>query len=547
MGEWFEKKTLGMLPAEAAARWGEREALSFEDQRWTYAEFAEEVDRAAKGLIALGVEPGEKIALWMNNKPEWLFLMYAIPKAGGVLVPLNTRYRTDDITYVVAQSNAGTLISDDRSGPVDYREMVGQVLPDMTDDDPANHQLDDFPDLRRVVFAGSDKLPGTLSWEEVLHMGEAVSDADLAARAAAVDPDGLMLIGYTSGTTGDPKGVMHNHINIRNVMERAAMLGITFNDTHISYLPLFHLYGLSEVALTCMVTGARQVLMDVFNADRALDMIEREKVTMTHGFEAHWSDLLIAQAAKPRDVSSLRLGTLPAGTEATIPTAEKTQDVFCPTISGFGMTEIWAYVSMSFPTDTREQRVHASGFPMTGVTFQIGDPETHAPLPPNTPGEMMVKGYTVMMGYYEKPDATAKTFSADGWLLTGDVGMLRDDGRLVFLGRYKDMLKVGGENVSPAEVEAKLAELPGVREVAVVAYPDPRMHEVGVAFVIRTTEGSNLTEQAVLDHVKGRIASFKIPRHVLFVDTFPMTSSGKIQKAKLRDLALDILGEPKVA
>jgi fatty-acyl-CoA synthase len=268
---------------------------------------------------------------------------------------------------------------------------------------------------------------------------------------------------------------------------------------------------------------------------------------MAHGFEAHWRDLLTAQAEKQRDVSSLRLGTLPAGTEATIPTAEEAQDVFCPTISGFGMTEIWAYVAMSFATDTREQRVHASGFPVNGIRFQIGDEETHAPLPPNTPGELMVKGYTVMMGYYEKPEATAKTFSDDGWLLTGDVGMLRDDGRMVFLGRYKDMLKVGGENVSPAEVEAKLAELPGVREVAVVAYPDPRMDEVGVAFIIRTTEGSNLTEQAVLDHVKGRIASFKIPRHVLFVDEFPMTSSGKIQKAKLRDLALEVLGRPEVA
>jgi len=374
-----------------------------------------------------------------------------------------------------------------------------------------------------------------------------VSDADLAARAAAVDPDDLALIGYTSGTTGDPKGVMHNHINIRNVTDRSAIMGMTFNDTHISYLPLFHLYGLSEVALMCIVTGARQVLMDVFDAGRALDLIEQEKVTLAHGFEAHWNDLLIAQEANPRDVSSLRLGTLPAGTEATIPTAEKAQDVFCPTISGFGMTEVWAYVSMSFPTETREQRVNASGFPNNGVRFQIGDPETYQPLPPNTEGELMVKGYTVMMGYYKKPEATANTFSDDGWLLTGDVGMLREDGRLVFMGRYKDMLKVGGENVSPAEVEAKLMELPGVREVAVVAYPDPRMHEVGVAFIVRTSEGSNLTEQAVLDHVKGRIASFKIPRHVLFVDEFPMTSSGKIQKAKLRDLALEILGRPEVA
>jgi fatty-acyl-CoA synthase len=201
---------------------------------------------------------------------------------------------------------------------------------------------------------------------------------------------------------------------------------------------------------------------------------------------------------------------------------------------------------MSFATDTREQRVNASGFPINGVEFAIGDPDTSEILPPNTEGELMFKGYTLMMGYYEKPEATANSFTDDGWFLTGDMGMLREDGQLVFMGRYKDMLKVGGENVAPAEIEARLFELPGVKDVAVVAYPDPRLDEVGIAFIIRT-DGTNLTEEEVLAHVKGRIASFKIPRHVIFVDEFPMTSSGKIQKVKLRALALEILGTPKVA
>ncbi len=546
MGEWYKKQTFGLLPAEAARRWGDREALYFKDRRWTFAEFADEVDRVAKGLIALGVQPGEKVSLWMNNKPAWLFLMYAIPKVGGVLVPLNTRYRTDDISYVVAQSNSGTLIADDRSGPVDYLSMIAEVMPDLDAGAGSEQELKNFPDLRRVVFAGTSKLSGSFSLDEVIDRGASVSDDALAARANAVNPDELLLIGYTSGTTGDPKGVMHNHINIRNVSDRTAILGITFNDVHIGYLPLFHAYGLSEVAMSSILTGARQVLMETFDAALALDLIESEKVTLVHGFEAHWNDLLRHQETQPRDVSSLRLGTLPAGTESTIPTAEKAQDVFCPTISGFGMTEIWAYVSMSFPTDTREQRVNASGFPNNGVEFAVGDPDTHEILPPNTPGELMFRGYTTMMGYYEKPEATANTFTEDGWLLTGDLGMLRDDGQLVFSGRYKDMLKVGGENVAPAEIEARLFELPGVMDVAVVAYPDPRLDEVGIAFIIRT-DGTNLTEEEVLAHVKGRIASFKIPRHVIFVDEFPMTSSGKIQKIKLRALALEILGTPKVA
>lgn len=542
MSEWFEKRTLGSLPARAAARWGEREALVFGDERWTWNAFSDEVDRAAKALIALGVAPGEKVALWMNNKPEWLFLMYAVSKVGGVLVPLNTRYRTDDISYVVTQSNTGTLISDDRSGPVDYLGMLRDVLPATADGDPCAHRLDGFPDLRRIVFSGEDKLPGTLTWEEALARAADVDDETLAGRAAAVDPDGLMMIGYTSGTTGNPKGVMHSHVNIRNCMERAAIVGLTFTDTEINYLPMFHLYGLCEVAMLCIVSGARQILMDTFDADAALDLIERERVTVAHGFDTHWKDLLEAHERRPRDVSSLRLGTLPSGTEATIPIAERVQDVFCPTVSGFGMTEIWAFVSVSFPTETREQRVYASGVPMNDVEYRIGDPETGAPLPPGEPGQLMVKGYTVMKGYYEKPKETAESFTDDGWFLTGDMATLREDGRFVFLGRYKDMLKVGGENVAPAEIEAKLMELDGLLSVAVVGYPDPRLHEVAVAFVIR--EGEGLSEEAVLEHLRGRVASFKIPRHVVFVDAFPMTPSGKVQKVKLRARALEVLGEP---
>jgi len=546
MSEWFEKRTFGQLPADAAHRWGEREALVFKDQRWTWNEFSAEVDRAAKALMAIGVQPGEKVALWMNNKPEWLFAMYAVWKAGCVLVPLNTRYRNDDIDYVVRQSNTATIISDDHSGPVNYLEMLRDVLPDTASGNANAHSLDGFPDLRRVVFVGDNKLPGTLTWTEALNQADTISDVALAERAASVDPDGLALIGYTSGTTGNPKGVMHSHINIRNCMERAAIMGLTFTDTEINYLPMFHLYGLGEVALLCIVAGAKQILMDVFDPDEALRLIETEQVTIAHGFDTHWKDLLEAQAQAPRDISSLRLGTLPSGTDATIPIAEQVQDVFCPTISGFGMTEIWAFVSVSSPTETREQRVYASGCPMNGVEYQIGDPETATPVPVGEPGQLMVKGYTVMKGYYEKPEATADSFTPEGWFMTGDMAKQREDGRYVFLGRYKDMLKVGGENVSPAEIEARLMGLDGLAAVAVVGYPDPRLHEVAIAYIIRT-RGSELSEDDVLSNLRGHVASFKIPRHVLFVDEFPMTPSGKVQKVKLRARAIEDLGDPNQA
>jgi len=541
MTDWFTKRTLGSLPDDAATRWGDSEALVFKGRRWTHHEFAAEVDKAAKALIAIGVVPGEKVSLWMNNKPEWLFLMYAVTKVGAVLVPLNTRYRREDIRYVLTQSTTGTLIADDRSGPVNYLAMINDVLPATTSGLSTELELEGFPDLRRIVFVGSEKLPGTLSYETILHMGTRVTDLELANRTKAVDPDAVALICYTSGTTGDPKGVMHSHINIRNCIERAQLMGITFNDIEINYLPLFHLYGLCEVAMLSIVSGAKQILMDVFNAQEALELIEQERVTLAHGFDTHWSDLLTEQAIRLRDVSSLRLGTLPAGTEATTPTAEAVQDVFCPTVSGFGMTEIWAFISVSSPSDSRERRIYASGYPMADIEFRIRDPETGTLLPRGKSGELIVKGYTVMQGYYNKPQETEDSFTGDGWFLTGDRAQIRPDGHLVFIGRYKDMLKVGGENVAPAEVEARLLDIPGVNAVAVVAYPDPRLHEVGVAFIVPSADAV-LSEEGVLDHLRGKIASFKIPRHVLFVEDFPMTSSGKVQKVKLRSQALDMIG-----
>jgi fatty-acyl-CoA synthase len=541
MVEWYPKRRLGDLPAEAAARWPEREHLAFEGRRWTFREFAAEVDRAAKGLIAIGVEPGEKCAIWMTNRPEWLFLMYAIPRAGGVLVPLNTRYRTEDFAYTIAQSNSASLFAIDRSGPVDYLAMLREAMPDVAAGRPNDLALARFSDLKRVVFVGQEKLPNTLSWDEMIAAGARVSDAELRRRAEAVDPDDLAMIIYTSGTTGHPKGVMHSHIPIRNVEERGAILGRSFTDVEVNYLPLFHAYGLTEVALMSLLFGSRQVLTPTFDAEEILDLVEAEGVSMLHGFEAHWTDLLNAQARRARRLDSLRLGTFASGVENTVPVCYRANEVFCPTVSGFGMSETCAFVAVSPPTATPEQRCAGSGYPMPGYAFRVVDPETEREQPPGVPGELRAKGYAVTRGYYNKPEATAELFDAEGWLRTGDMAHIRPDGHLVFMGRHKDMLKVGGENVSPAEIELYLMQIPEIAEVSVVGYPDARLSEVAVAF-IRLKPGAELTETRVIAFCKGKIAGFKVPRHVLFVEEFPMTPSGKVQKVKLRAQALDMLG-----
>jgi len=543
MGEWFEKLKFGDLPALARERYGDREALCYSDQRWTYAEFDVEVDRVARGLIALGVEPGEHVALWMVNRPEWLFLMYAIAKVGAVLVPLNTRYRTADVAFTVKQSDSATWISMARSGPVDYLAMIRENLPDIAGQAPHELSCDSFPKLRRVVLFGAEPDPGMLAWTDLLAAGETVSQSELEARAAAVNADDVVLICYTSGTTGHPKGVMHSHVIIRNVIDRMNRLGVTFEDAIINNLPMFHLYAYSECAMLTILSGARQILMESFDAAETLRLVEAERATIMHGFDTHYKDLLDCQARDKRDLSSLRFGTFPAGMLNSTPIARRSQAELTTTVSGWGMSETWTFAACSFISGTPEQRCDASGFPMPGLEYRVIDPETRRQLAPDEQGELLVRGYSIMKGYYNNPEETAAALDADCWLHTGDTALIRPDGHLRFIGRFKDLLKVGGENVSPAEVEAFLLSMPDVDQVAVVGYPDTRLAEVPVAFIV-PVDGTKPDQGAVAAHCNGNIASYKVPRHVLCVAELPMTPTGKVQKHKLRARALEDLGAP---
>jgi fatty-acyl-CoA synthase len=530
-----EASTLGALVAWAARRWGAREALCFRGRRSTFADVAAGVDRVARGLIALGVRPGDRVALWMPNRPEWIEAAFAVLELGAVLVPVNTRLRTDDVAYILAQSASSTLIVAERSGPVDYLGMVRELVPV----DGASR----LPALERTVVLGEAPRPATTSWTALLERGAMVEAATLAARGAAVDPADLALLMYTSGTTGFPKGVMHGHQMIRNVTDRAFRLAITEQDVIMMYLPLFHLFGFSEGMLTSMVTGARQVLTEAFDPDESLALIARERATVLHGFDTHYKELLEAHARQPRDVSSVRTGILAAGMASSIAVARRARALFGPLVSGYGMSEFGVGVAIGSLDSTEEQSCEASGYPAPGYEIRVVDPETGHDQPAGTPGEILVRGYTLMRGYYDKPEATTAAIDADGWMHTGDMGLLRPDGHLRFVGRYKDMLKIGGENVDPMEVEAYLVGHPAISLAAVVSYPDARLSEVGVAFV-RCEPGASVTAADVIAYCRGRIASFKIPRHVLFVDDFPMTSSGKIQKVALREEALRRLPPP---
>ena len=534
MGDWFPKYTLGSVPERAARRWGTREALAFQGRRWSFDEISAGVDRLARGLIGLGVTAGENIALWMVNRPEFIEAMFAVMKVGAVLVPVNTRFRTDDVAYVLGQSDATTLIIAERSGPIDYLGMVRDLVPSLTGGAAREAR---FPHLRRVISVGETPRAVTLSWRAAQATGDRIDAAALAARADAVDPDDLAFFFYTSGTTGFPKGAMHDHAIIRNVVDRAFRMAITPADVIMMYLPLFHAFGFSEGALMSMVTGARQVLTETFDPGESLALVEQERATILHGFDLHFKELMEAHERYPRDLSSVRTGILASGMSSSVPIAQKARRVLGRFLSGYGMSEFGVGAALSALDSTEEQCIEASGYPAPGYEIRVVDPQSGRDQPPDVPGEILVQSYMTMRGYYGKDAETAQALDRDGWVHTGDMGFIRADGHLRFMGRYKDMLKIGGENVDPMEVEAFLMSHAAINLAAVVSFPDSRLSEVGVAFV-KCEPGSALTDADVLAHCKGRIASFKIPRHIVFVDEFPMTSSGKIQKVKLREEAL---------
>jgi fatty-acyl-CoA synthase len=530
---WFEKLTFADLVDRAAERWGEREALYYEGRRWSFAALRDEVDRAGKGLIAAGVMQGDHVCLWLGNRPEYVFLFFAVAKIGAVLVPINTRFRTRDMAYIAVQSDATTLIAADHAHGVDYLAMIEELLPGLREQTPGRLRCEAAPRLERVILLADRPCAGTLGWADLVRAAADVPDVELRRRSAAVDPDGTAYIMYTSGTTGFPKGVMQSHNVLRNVLDNCNRFGITPNDAILDYLPLFHAFAVYTALLASPASGARHIVMAQFDAGEALRLIEAERATMINGFDTHFKDLLEHPSRTSRDLGSLRSGILAAGMLSTEPIARRAQAMM-RTMTGYGMTEIGVGITGSFLDSDEETRVTMSGWPLTGYEVKIVDPASGAPQPAGAIGEICVRGYQVMQGYYKKPEETAKTIDAEGWLHTGDSGFLRADGCLRFLGRYKDLLKVGGENVDPTEVESFLLDDARINHVAVVGVPDPRLAEVPVAFVIPAA-GVALSEAEVIAACRGHIASFKVPRRVFFIEAFPMTGSGKIQKYLLRE------------
>ena len=322
--------TIGDLLHTTARRFGDAEALVFEDRRWSWAAYDGEVDRAARMLLALGVKPGHKVALWLMNSPEWLFTFFGATRIGAAIVPLNTRLRERDIEFCVTHSNATALIQNDVSGPIDFLAITRALMPGLGARNAGDPNSTAFPELERVITVGADRRAEALWWTDAVERADEIEVERLRKIEAAVDPDDPIMILYTSGTTGFPKGVMHGHKPIRALTDRAARLGIGSDDSFLCNIPLFHLYGLSEMAMMAVVSGGRLVLTKTFDADESVRLIERERVTITGGFDVHYAALIEAKDRLGTDISSVRMGSLPAGMDSTMPTARRVQREFCP-------------------------------------------------------------------------------------------------------------------------------------------------------------------------------------------------------------------------
>ena len=529
-------RTLGALVDHAAEALGAREAVVFGEQRYSFQQVRDDTIGVAKGLLALGVKPGEHVMLFMPNSLEWLHAFYGAARIGAVLVPVNTRFRSVDLDYVLRQSDAATLIIARQFGGVDYLAMLRELLPEIDRPD-TDIKSARFPRLHRVIVCGDAAPAGAFGWAQLLRAGQAIDSNTLQARADAVDPAAPALMLYTSGTTGSPKGALHSHAMLRTVADGANRLGITARDAILLFLPLFHSMGLYLGGMLFLVAGARLVLMECFDAGAALTLIERERVTLLLGFDTHYLDLLQHPDFGARDHASVRLGMVPAGAAGVEPLARRVNRELCVSFSGYGSSEGGTGIALSFIDASEDERCRGSGYPMPGYEYQTRDPDSGQPTSANVPGELWVRGYGVMLCYYGKPAETAQAFDAGRWFRTGDMATIDADGFLRYMGRYKDMLKVGGENVDPTEVEAFLEGHPDIAQVKLVGMPDARLGEAPVACVIART-GHAISIESVRGFCAGRIASFKTPRQVVIVDAFPMTTTGKVQRALLRDEVL---------
>ena len=543
---WVDGLTIGQTLDETSRRYATREAMVFPQlgRRWTWQQFAADVEAAARGLLALGIQPGEHVAIWATNVPQWVLLQFATAKIGAVLVTINPAYRPFELEYVLNQSDAVALFLVDQFKSSNYFTMLREVCPEIDAASEGTVRSPKFTKLRKVVAIKGDVPAGLLTWSEMISRGEKIPAADVAAIGATLKPADAINIQYTSGTTGFPKAATLSH---RNLLLNAYYIGecqaLSAEDRICIPVPFYHCFGCVLGTLACVVYGSTMIVpAEYFQPAPTLDAIERERATSLYGVPT----MFIAQLQDPslagRDTSSLRTGIM-AGSPCPIEVMRQVGEKLGAkqlTIA-YGQTEASPVVTQTRIDDPIELRVETVGRAIPGVEVKIVDPATGESLPDNTQGEFCCRGHVVMIGYYKNPEATKAAIDDEGWLHSGDLAIRLPNGYYKITGRLKDMVIRGGENIYPREIEEFLFTHPAVEQAAVVGVPDPKYGEELCAW-IKLKSGQKLTEDEVRAYCRSKLAHYKTPRYVRFVDSFPQTVTGKIQKFKIRDVMKEELG-----
>lgn len=533
--------TVGGLLDRIAERFPDNEALVYPDRclRYTYNDFNGVCRQIAKGLLRMGIKKGDHLSIWANNVPEWVILQFATAKIGAVLVTVNTSYKSAELEYILHQSDSNMLFLVKSFKDTDYPETLYSVVPELRNAVPGQLQSEKLPYLKKVVFIGSETPDGMFNFSEIAELGNDVSDAELAEAENGLSPHEVINMQYTSGTTGFPKGVMLTHFNvINNGFNIGECMKFTEKDRLCIPVPFFHCFGCVLAVMAAVTHGTTMLPIETFDPLKVLRTLESERCTAVHGVPT----MFIAELEHPDfekfDLSSMRTGIM-AGSPCPIEVMRRVvREMNMSEITiAYGQTESSPVITQTRTEDPVEIRVSTVGRALPDVEVKIVDIETGAILPPGKQGELCTRGYLVMKGYYKMPEETAKVLDKDGWLHTGDLAVMDENGYCKITGRMKNMIIRGGENIYPREIEEFLYTHPKISDVQVYGVPDRKYGEQVMA-AVKLKPGIDMTEDEVKEFCRGRIANYKVPKYVKFVDSFPMTASGKIQKFKLREMAI---------
>lgn len=536
--------TIGGLLEEVAKKYPDRMAVKYTDRPFerTWKELDEEATQVAKGLLKMGIKKGDHVAIWATNVPEWILLLFGTAKIGAVLVTVNTNYKIFELEYLLRQSDSKCLVMTGGFKDANYVNIINELCPTLKTSQPG--QLDNpmLPFLKYVVYIGEGEQPGMFHWKDLYTLGAQVSDEEYRKVNETLTPDEIINMQYTSGTTGFPKGVMLTHYNIVNNGKCIGdCMKFTENDKLCIPVPFFHCFGLVLAILACVTHASSMVPIEYYQPLKVMEAVQNEECTALHGVPTMFIGILDHPDFKKFKFPKLRTGIM-AGSPCPIKVMKQVVEEMGATeiTIAYGQTEASPVCTQTTTDDSIEVRVSTVGRVLPHVQAKVVDPETGKECPPNVPGEFCTKGYHVMKGYYKMPEATAQAIDREGWLHTGDLATMDEHGYFKITGRIKDMIIRGGENIYPKEIEEFLYTYPKIKDVQVIGVPSKEYGEEVMAWII-LKEGETATEQEIKDLVRSHMARHKTPKYVKFTDSFPVTASGKIQKYKLREAAIEEL------